>query len=67
MNRKYGTWLAMFLSVVAGTFCSQLAAKYTDGQIETAISVPSNLTESGSATTVALSRGVSDLGDSAKN
>ena len=66
MKQNYVTWLAMFLSVVAGTFCSQMASKYTDGRIEAAISISSSLTGADS-TTVALSRDVSVLGDSAKN
>jgi hypothetical protein len=67
MKQNHLTWLAMFLSMVAGTFCSQMASKYTDGQIETAISIPLHLTDADSTTTVALSRDVSVLGDSAKN
>lgn len=65
MKRNYGTWLAMFLSVVAGTFCSHAASKFTDGQIEAAISI--NLTSTESAATVALNRGVSTLGENTKN
>jgi hypothetical protein len=67
MKQNYLTWLAMFLSVVAGMFCSQVASKYTDGKIEAAISVPSNLTRANSAATIAMSRDVSTLGESAKN
>ena len=67
MKQNYLTWLAMFLSVVAGTFCSQFASKYTDGKIEAAISIPSSLASGDSAATVALSRDVPAYGESAKN
>lgn len=67
MKRNYVTWLAMFLSAVAGTFCSQVASKYTDGQIEAAISIPSSLTSANSAATVALSQDASAFGESTKN
>jgi hypothetical protein len=67
MKQNYLTWLAMFLSVVAGMFCSQLASKYTDGKIEAGVSIPSYLTSASSAATVALNRDVSSLGESAKN
>jgi len=67
MKQNYLTWLAMFLSVVAGTFCSQVASKYTDGKIEAAISIPTTLTSANSAATVALSRDVSAFGESSKN
>jgi hypothetical protein len=67
MKQNSLTWLAMFLSVVAGMFCSQLASKYTDGKIEAAISIPSNLNGTNSTATVALSRDVSAFRDSAKN
>jgi hypothetical protein len=67
MKQNYLTWLAMFLSVVAGTFCSQLASKYTDGKVEAAISIPSSLASGDSAATVALSRDVAAFGESVKN
>jgi hypothetical protein len=65
--RNYVKWLAMFLSVVAGTFASQLASKYTDGRTESAISSPSGLDGAGYEATVALSRGVATYGESARN
>jgi len=68
MQRDYVKWLAMFLSVVAGTFASQLASKYTDGRTESAIfSSPSGLDGSGYEATVALSRDVAAYGESARN
>ena len=67
MQRSYVKWLAMFLSVVAGTFASQLASKYTDGRTESAISSPSGLNGSGYEATVALSRDVATYGDSDRN
>lgn len=67
MQRDYVKWLAMFLSVVAGTFASQLASKYTDGRTEAVISSPSGLNGSGYEATVALSRDVTTYGDSDRN
>ncbi len=67
MQRNYVTWLAMSLSVVAGTFASQLVSKYTDRQVESAVSSPSGLEQSGYAATVALSRDVVAYGESVQN
>ena len=67
MQRNYVTWLAMFVSVVAGTFASHLVSKYTDRQVESAVSSPSGLEQSGYAATVALSRDVVAYGESVRN
>jgi len=67
MKQNFLSWLAMFLSAVAGTFCSQMASRYTDRKIESALSVPVAMTSAESAATVAFSRGASVFGAPAKN
>jgi len=67
MKHNYLSWLAMFVSAMAGTFCSQLASKYTDRKIESALTVSVALSGADSTTTVALNRDGSALGETAKN
>jgi len=65
MQRNSVRWLAMFLSVVAGTFASQFASKYTDGNADVAVS--SSPSEPSYAATVALGRDVTSYDQSVQN
>lgn len=65
MQRNSVTWLAMSLSLVAGTFASQFASKYTDGNTDTAVT--SSASDQSYAATVALSRDVTSYGQSVQN
>jgi len=68
MPRNYVRWLAIFLSIIAGTFASQLASKYFSAEAELMISSsPSGLDGSGYETTVALIRHLPTHGESARN
>jgi hypothetical protein len=67
MNRNHLTWPAMFLSAVAGMFCSQIASKYTDGRMEASILLPASMAKAESGTTVALIRQTPAAADRAKD
>jgi hypothetical protein len=64
MQRNLITWLAIFSSLVAGTFACHWAAKYPDAQAEAAIQSVAGLKQAGYVSAVALSRGAASYGES---
>lgn len=67
MNRNHLTWPAMFLSAVAGMFCSQIASKYTDERLEATLAIPASLATAESGTVVALNRELPASASQTKN
>lgn len=67
MQRNSVKWLAICLSVAAGTCASHLAAKYTDAQTEAAIHSLAGLDQAGYVAAVALSRDAASYSESVQD
>ena len=67
MQRNSVTWLAISLSILAGTCASHLAAKYTDAQTEAAIRSFSGLDQTGYEAAVALGRDIDSFEANVQN